>query len=247
MTRDPVQSTALVLVAHGDRGGSKRNCWLWSHVEALKQQTRFCRVAAGLLKGAPSLEEALAKVCRGRARRVLVYPVCMSNGYFVNTVLADRVSAAECPLPVNILSPLGLDPRLPPLFLEQSLAAAQASGYASETTRLLVVGHGSKFGPASALATERMAAELRRARRFCKVEPAFLEEPPFLHDALTSDRGPTVIAGFFSGEGMHARGDVPAAIEETGADATYTGAIGVDGRIPSLIEAAVADELLSAG
>ena len=244
MTETSVDSTALVLVAHGDRGDDTRNRWLWSHVEALECSTRFCRVEGGLLKGTPTLEEALAKVGRSKARRVLVYPVCMSNGYFVNTVLAGRVSAADCPLPVSILSPLGLDPRLPPLCLEQSLAAARASGYASETTRLLVVGHGSKFGPASALATERMAEELRRARRFCKVEPAFLEEPPFLYDALASDRGPTVVAGFFSGEGMHARGDVPAAIEETGADATYTGAIGVDRRIPGLIEAAVADELV---
>ncbi len=247
MSEDRVRDSALVLVAHGDRGDSRRNGWLLAHADALKDQTGFRVVAAGVLKGEPSLEEALADVARSEARRVLVYPVCMSNGYFVGTVLGGRVSAAACSLPVTILSPLGLDPRLPPLFLGRSLAAARASGFESRSTRLVVVGHGSKLGPASAHATEKMAEKLRRARRFSEVELAFLEEPPFLQDALTSNPGPTVVAGFFSGEGMHARGDVPAAIEETGANATYTGAIGVHRRIPRLIQSAVSDQLLSGG
>lgn len=245
MSEARVQDSALVLVAHGDRGDRDRNGWLLAHVDTLRVQTGFRFVGAGVLKGEPSLEDALADAARSEAGRALVYPFCMSDGYFVRDVLASRVSAAAGTIRVTILSPLGLDPRLPPLFLERSLAAARASGFESLSTRLVVVGHGSKFGPASAAATERMAAALGRAERFSTVEPAFLEEPPFLHDALARSPGPTVVAGFFSGEGMHARGDVPAAIEETGANAAYTGAIGVHRRIPRLIRSAVVDELLS--
>ncbi len=99
----------------------------------------------------------------------------------------------------------------------------------------MVVGHGSKFGPASARATRDAAVAIARAGVFASVSTAFLEEPPFLKTELGRLQTPTVVAGFFFGDGMHAGEDVPAAIEETGAHAVYAGPIGQSPGIPSLI------------
>ncbi len=234
---------SLILVAHGDRGDDKSNRWLLDHRDALREQGLFLAVEAGVLKGDPALEAALDAAVTIGPDRVLVYPVCMSDGYFVRKILRDRIAAADCPLLLTVLPPLGLDPALPHLILEHALNAAEQLDCATETARLLVVGHGSKFGPASAAATQQMVCALRSERRFATVEPAYLEEAPFLHDALAENGAPTVVAGFFSGFGMHATDDVPTAIEETGAHATYTGPIGMHAAIPDLIRSAAGKAL----
>ena len=90
MTETRVRDSALVLVAHGDRGDGSRNGWLLAHVDAIRAQTGFRFVGAGVLKGEPSLEDALSDAARSEAGRALVYPVCMSDGYFVREVLASR-------------------------------------------------------------------------------------------------------------------------------------------------------------
>lgn len=239
--RDKAASnTALVLAAHGDRGDWTRNRWLAAHAEVLAAQTRHAAVVFGVLKGEPSLEHALGTARASGAARIAVYPLFMSEGYFVGTVLAGRVAAADVTLPVTVLPPLGRDPALPDLVLAESLKTAEAAGYAPASARLLVVGHGSKFGPVNAEAARKMAKALERAGRFGSVDTAFLEEAPFLADALKAGPDPTVAAGFFSGEGMHAGGDVPDAIAAARAAAAYTGAIGVHAAIPGLIAAAVA-------
>jgi len=229
---------SLILVAHGDRGDDKSNRWLLDHRDALREQRQFLAVEAGVLKGEPTVEAALDAAVTVGPDRVLVYPVCMSDGYFVRKILKDRIAATNCPLLLTVLPPLGLDPALPHLFLEHALKAAEQLDCATQAARLLVVGHGSKFGPASAAATQQMVGALRSEQRFASVEPAYLEEAPFLHDALAENSVPTVVAGFFSGVGMHAVDDVPTAIEETGAHATYTGPIGLHTAIPDLIRSA---------
>jgi sirohydrochlorin ferrochelatase len=84
-----------------------------------------------------------------------------------------------------------------------------------------------------------VAARAALARRFASVSTAFLEEEPFLEDALRTSNAPTIVAGFFFGDGMHAAEDVPDAIAETCANAVYTGAIGDSPAIARLIATAL--------
>jgi sirohydrochlorin ferrochelatase len=106
------------------------------------------------------------------------------------------------------------------------------------------VGHGSKIGPASADATRKVAAQIAQHNHFQSVECAFLEEAEFLADALTrSERTPTVVLGFFAGDGLHSAEDVPETISETGSKAVYAGSIGKAPEVRELILQAVANEL----
>jgi sirohydrochlorin ferrochelatase len=233
--------TALVLAAHGDRGSAFRNAVLRRHTEALSAPGICAKVDAGVLNGEPLLQDVLRDAACGGIEQLLVYPFFMSGGYFVKKVLPERIALARISQPVTILAPLGLDPRLPRLLLRRSLDSAKEAGFAAGTARLLIVGHGSKFGRASAEATREAAAAVSASGAFGKVVTAFLEEPPFLADALNSEQTPTVVAGFFSGEGMHGHDDVPAAMERFSAPCAYTRPIGADPEVAVLIENAVED------
>ncbi len=234
--RHPLGEVAVILAAHGDRGGQDRNATLLRHCAALSATGGFHSVTAGILRGEPSLEDTVRNVLAAGAKCLAVYPMFMAEGYFTRKVLTQRLAALEIPVDVTVLPPLGADARLPGLMLGEAVAAAQAAGFDVGTTRLVVVGHGSKIGPASADATRVVADVLRRSGRFGAVETAFLEEAEFLEDALRRGDGqPTVVSGFFSGDGLHAAEDVPEAIAETGANAVYAGSIGRSSAVAHMI------------
>lgn len=234
IARNP-DDTAVVLAAHGDRGGGFTNAALFAHRHALDAAARFLSVSAGVLKGAPALEDALADAQASGAGRIVIYPFFMADGFFVRTRLAERVSAANLQVRWEILPPLGIDPGLPGIILNRALAAAADAGFAPATTTLIVAGHGSKLGPASADATRAAAEAIADAAVFGAVTTAFLEEPPSIEEALRAARSPVVVSGFFSGEGMHAVDDVPYALANSRTRAIYAGPIGPDPAISELI------------
>lgn len=235
---------AVIIAGHGDRGSADRNRALLGHAGALLRSGAFRHVGAGVLKGEPSLESALQDAHRSDAGAIVVYPFFMADGYFVRNVLADRIAAAESAARCRCTAPLGLDPDLPGVMLAEASSRAAASGFEAAACRLLVVGHGSRLGPASADATRRAAQRIATMRPgFATVETAFLEEAPFLDEALAATATPTVVSGFFSGDGLHAGEDVPEAIRQSGARAVYSGAVGSSAGVTRLILAAVAAAL----
>lgn len=234
-----LHDVVVVLAAHGDRGGDAPNSVLHSHRDAIAALGVVRSVVAGVLKGEPQLEAALAEAAAAGPHRIAIYPMFMAAGYFTNKVLPDRVQAAGLERSCKILAPLGLDPGLPDLVLRDALGAASAAGMAPKSARLLIVGHGSKLGPASANATRAVARAVARADVFQSLATAFLEEPPFLDDVLARLNGPTIVSGFFSGEGLHAQEDVPEAIREAGTQAIYAGSIGRSLELPRIVLDAV--------
>lgn len=237
MTGHP-HTSAAVLVSHGDRGGGSPNAALAAQAQAVRTLIGTGVVVTGVLKGARTLEQALGMAAAAEPSCIAVYPLFMADGYFMRKV-RERVSETHITPEPLVLPPLGLDPGLPDILLSESLSNAAEAGLDPKSSRLLVVGHGSKLGPASATATRKAAARVALARRFASVTTAFLEEEPFLEDALRASAVPTVVAGFFFGDGMHAGEDVPDAIVETGANAVYTGAIGNSAAVAPLIATAL--------
>lgn len=239
MSASPQNMTAI-LVSHGDRGGATPNAALEAQAQAVRTLTGL-NVSTGMLKGEPTIEEALAKAAADGATHIAVYPLFMADGYFVQKV-RERVLAVGLTPEPKILTPLGLDPDLPDILVQEAASIAPRRGFEPLSSRLLIVGHGSKLGPASATATRKAAARAALARRFASITTAFLEEEPFLEDTLRASTIPTIVAGFFFGDGMHAGEDVPDAIQETGANAIYTGAIGNSTAVAPLIAAALLAE-----
>lgn len=235
MNTHPERFTALVIAAHGDRGGPGRNESLGHHVAALLKRNEFVCVAGGVLNGEPSLEDALQQAVSSGAKQILLYPMFMSGGYFVQNILPKRITAAKLPIPLTMLQPFGLDSRVPLMMLENALRKAASAELDPATVDLLITGHGSKFGTGNADATRAVAQAMSEHSPFRSLDVAFLEESPFVLEALRKHHNNSVVTGFFSGEGMHAGDDIPAAISKSGASAIYAGPIGLDQRVPELI------------
>lgn len=235
---------AVLVAAHGDRGGQSnphRNQTVLSLARGVGARLAPLPIAVGLLKGTPSIEDAIEGIDASHLDRVIVYPFFMADGYFVRKVLPERLKQAAVRCPVHICAPLGLDRGLPPLIAAHVTAAARTAGRDTKSSRLLLVGHGSKFGPASANAT-RQTAKLIAAHApdaFAAIDVAFLEEAPFLAAALQESPLPTLVSGFFNGDGMHAGEDVPDALAETQSDAMYCGPVGSYAGVQQLMAAAI--------
>jgi sirohydrochlorin cobaltochelatase len=103
--------------------------------------------------------------------------------------------------------PIGIHPDFPAL-----LAARIRSAITEPVQAILLLAHGSARAPGRLMAAHRHAAALRA--EFPIVENAFLEEPPFVPDALAriGDR-PTAVLGLFVNHGTHARDDMPALLQ----------------------------------
>ncbi|HVY16534.1 MAG TPA: CbiX/SirB N-terminal domain-containing protein [Rhodopila sp.] len=198
---------ALLLVAHGSSRYEDAARPLRRQVAALRAAEPGLQVEGGLLNGTPSVAESLARIAAGT---VHVVPFFMEAGYF--TKVAIPRALGDDPR-VRVHEPVGVHPAMADVIDAQGRAGCAALGVAPASAAILVVGHGSVSAPGRALALQDHGRVLAAAGVFGQVATACLEETPFLADALRAlaDR-PVIVIGFFAGEGMHVRDDVPNAV-----------------------------------
>jgi len=216
----------------------------------LAETRHACRVVAqvgcGFIKGAPTIAEALAAFT---ADEIIVYPLFLSDGYFVRVRLAELLHDAMLgarPRPIHVLPPLGLDPGFAAFVAEKATAAARARGLAPAGTSLVLLAHGSRSDPASRLATERLTDRLCGLRRFRTVRMALLDEAPSLAQTAADLPGPVLVLGLFAGEGLHGAADAARLVAELDRpDLLFAGTIGSCDGIDDLIAAAVERAMLA--
>ena len=236
---------ALLIAAHGDIGGSAQNAALRALAEALRARLADMPVACAVLNGEPVIESAFAELAD---HRVLIYPLFMSGGYYVETALPARLGFAEngdaggCD--VTILPPLGLDSALPALIAKGVRQAATANPYSAAGTGVLVIAHGSARTPQPRLAAETFADGLRQSLQTGPVHTAYLEEPPFAEDAVVALSARSVVVSFFAGKGSHGGAEVPKILAKAGKSyVPVIGPVGADRQIADLVVAAVRRQL----
>jgi sirohydrochlorin cobaltochelatase len=198
---------AVLLVGHGsarypDAGDIQRR-----HAEALRATGHFRQVETALLAGEPTVAESLTRIA---APRVHVVPFFMEDGYFVRVAVPRALGGdRRC----RICAPIGLHPAMADLIQLQAERGCQALRLPAAHVAVLVAGHGSAQVPGRALVMYEHALAVGRQKQFASVQPACLEESPFLSDALAELRQhPVVVTGYFAGGGGHVRDDVPAAV-----------------------------------
>ncbi len=236
-------SAAAVIVAHGERGGAFSNAIVKLHAENAAAELPHMAITAGVLSGEPALEAALIDVAQLTDGPIFLYPFFMAPGYFVNVKLPKRLADAGVAQRCRVLAPFGLENPLPNIIRDKAMVTAGELGVPSTQARLLLVGHGSKVARASAETTQSVAASLRALGGFAHIEAAFLEEAPFIDDAVLADTRPTIVVGFFNGDGLHAAEDVPQAIGKFDGAIAYTGPVGAFPEASILITRSIADAL----
>lgn len=235
---DPV----VLLVAHGERREGATNAGVWRLVEELRGAGVASEVGAAFLSGEPPVAQALAV---HRDRRVLLYPLFLSDGYFSQVRLPELLEAAPKGRgSVETMPPLGLDPALTDLVRGIARRGAEQSGFAPRNSALMLLAHGSTKDAASRNATLALRDRIAGQGVFGKVLAAFLDEPPTLSEALSGHAGAAVVVGLFVGDGLHGGGDAPRLVAEMRSpQVVFAGNIGGDRGLAPLIATSVRERL----
>jgi sirohydrochlorin ferrochelatase len=234
--RQAARGPALLVAAHGERGGAATNEGVRRLVAGLATRAIAAEVGFGLLSGTPSIADGLLAL---RATEVLVYPLFLADGFFAAARLPRLIAAANAGAArtVRLLPPLGLDPPLAALVARRADEAARRLGAAAAQTTVVLLAHGSTRDQASRTAAGRLAALIAARRSFRAVRVAVLEGGTTLGETLDAVRGPAVVVGLFAGEGLHGAEDVPALLAAR--DVGFAGNVGAWRAIAGVVEAAV--------
>ncbi len=187
------------------------------------------KVAGTTLSGQGTLEAAI----RTLGTDIIVYPLFMTDGWFVSDRLPARLTQAggsRC----RVLPPLGLDPALPDLCLRRAKEAALDAGFDPSDATLLLAAHGSPSAPRAGEVAREVAAKIARADTFRDVVTGFVDEAPFLADAARI-KGPAICLPYFAAANGHVREDIPEALDAAGFNGLRLDPIGTDPLIPGLI------------
>ena len=237
---DEAIQVALLIAAHGERSPDAANDGVKRIARAVSTRGLVSEVAVGFINGVPTIGEAFAALA---APRVIVYPLFASNGYFTRDRLVRLLEQANDEgRNVEVLPPLGLDPRFPDLVLDRAAIVAREQRFALDASTLILLAHGSRRNSASREVTEQVARAIERRAVFRSVGIALLEERPFLDEAMALVQGPAVVVGMFSGEGMHGASDAPRLIAELNRnDIVYAGVVGDVAGVDDLVAGSVTE------
>lgn len=166
----------------------------------------------------------------------LIYPMFMSDGWFVRTALAKRLEGCT----VRVLSPLGMDEQLPALAALEIGQALDRKAWRAVDTHILLAAHGSGGGRPQAAASARAFAQKLATQLPCAgIDVAFLEEPPFVTDVARPMLAQSVCLPFFAMDGDHVRCDVRDALDQAGFSGPCLPAFGHCDGVAGMIAAAI--------
>lgn len=240
--------TALLLAAHGDGGTDPRDETVRLLAERLAKRLDL-PVDWATLKRPETFAEARARLAAAvdgsspdalPPGPVAVYPLFMAEGTFVRNRLPARLREAGFD-DVVMLPVFGLSVGLVDLIEHRlrSIAAMQG-GREPKDLRVLLVGHGSASGDAGPRrAAEALAADLAY-RLETRPHLGFIEETPFVDEALASVK-PEIVVGLFVSAGTHALDDLASAVARTPGILHHVDAIGRDAGVAEMVEKALTD------
>jgi len=232
---------ALLLIGHGSTIAPDAARPLLAHAEVIRQSRRFGEVEVCMLLGEPKAASVFAALT---ASVVHVVPFFLEDGYFTRIAIPDLLLPfASASRVIRFCRPIGSHGGIAELIQTRVVHHCEMFGIDPRSLSVLLIGHGSAKNPGRARCSRRHAATLEASGRFGWVRVAYLEEPPFLAEALANARGHVVaIVGYLSNEGVHATKDLPGLIA-TERDQRGThwppvhdlGTIGGDEAMPRLI------------
>jgi sirohydrochlorin cobaltochelatase len=223
-------SAALVLCAHGIRGGVGSAA---DHAERIAGRGLLAEVRACALKGAPGLAEVVAAI---GAPELVFMPLLMAEGYTLDAMRTKLRTAAHLSTRVTLCRPVGVHPRLADAMTAKALELCAGRAWRPADTAFLMVGHGTERHPDSGGTAFRHAAQIAAQGIFAEVAVSFLDEPPRVPEALKRLRAERCVAiGLFVDAGEHGEEDVPELLAPAGDRAVYAGPIGPDPLVTDLI------------
>ncbi|MFY0659752.1 MAG: cobalamin biosynthesis protein CbiX [Shimia sp.] len=194
-----------LIVAHGQPSfPEEAEIALEAFLAGLEPHFSCSSVGTATLAAPGKLEEKLAQL---RPDGV-IYPLFMTDGWFVKTTLAKRLGHAS----VTMMPPFGMTEGL---AVRTAEAIKSACGFGKGP--LLVVAHGSASGRiAPAQVPQEFTRQLQDALGGYPVQLGFIEQEPLLTDVAQATPDAAMCLPFFAMEGEHVRKDVRKALDTAG-------------------------------
>ena len=161
----------------------------------------------------------------------LIYPLFMTDGWFVRSALPKRLGDA----PAHILPPLGVEPDLPELVAAKLCEDLAGKVWSLAETTLLVASHGSGRSPKSKQATEAFVENLAAAIRFADIRTGYVEEAPFFGDVAMNSPKQALCLPFFAAYGGHVKEDITDALSAADFKGALLDPIGTFPTIPAFV------------
>jgi len=233
----PATSAAALIVAHGQPSApAAPEAAIARFAAAVAEHLPGWRVQGATLAAPAALDRAVAAL---GSPAPVVYPLFMADGWFVTTLLPERLEAAGAP-EARITAPLGLDPALPALMAETAAEAAWAEGHAPERTAILVAAHGSPSNPRPRRAAEAAARAMAARQGFREIRLGYVDEAPGIAEAAAGLAPPALCLPFFAMRAGHVLADLPDGLAEGGFAGSLMAPIGLDPAIPAMTARTIA-------
>ncbi len=223
-----------LIVAHGQPSAPvPPELWLMAFAAKTADHLPGWTVRSATLAMPDALEEQVVQM----PDNSFIFPMFMSDGWFVSRVLPKRLNGA----PLRILTPLGFLTKLPEIAADILTSRIKTEGWATSETRILLAAHGSAKGPKAAEAAYQFASQLSEYIPQIPIEVGFIEQAPFVKDAAKKLPPQTLCLPFFALEGDHCREDIPEALDAVNFSGILLQPLGTHDIIPKL----AAEEILN--
>ena len=179
-------------------------------------------------------EGSIARGFDGLSEAAAVFPLMMVDGWILRKILPEALAAAGRKS-ARILKPLGLLPAFRAACAEMIRDGLRDAGLEAAEATVVLAAHGSARGPRPAACARALADELQEATGVRAVLPGYLEEAPFLTDALRNASEPAICLPCFATNAWHATGDVPQAVRASGFRGLVLPTAGAAPAVPALI------------
>jgi len=200
-----MKDTALVLLGHGSSKNAHSAIPVRLHADTIRRMGVFGSVHCGFLKEMPLIEECLDFV---EAEKIIILPVFLAEGYYTKKVIPEKLALDKRSGDFTYLKPLGLDPFIQSIIIEQ---ANRAMGdWAEEETSLVLLGHGSTKSKTSKDTLLEHIEALKKQTNFAQITDLWLEEPPFIKDwkEVVTQKNVLFIP-YLIADGQHGGWDIP--------------------------------------
>ncbi|HKJ67773.1 MAG TPA: CbiX/SirB N-terminal domain-containing protein, partial [bacterium] len=202
----------LVLAGHGSSENPESGAPIHRHADRIRRLALFDDVRPAFWNESPEFRRSL---CDVGSEAVVIVPVFMSEGYYVQQVLPREFGiAGEQPdreTSVHLTKPIGTHGAVTSVILGRiDEIRTTDSVLERDPPGVALIGHGTLRNPNSKRAILDHAARVRRQTGFPEVHPFFLDEPPYVDDMLQTFRARSVIAvPLLIADGRHTRYDIP--------------------------------------
>lgn len=221
-----------LIVAHGQPSNpAPPERWLADFTAHVNAQLPDWNLRSATLATPLALEEQLSELKEDSP----IFPMFMSDGWFVSNVLPRRMKGANFP----VLAPLGYQPGLLDIAVQIIDAELLANGWTPQDSHVLLAAHGSARGERAATAAYKFAQALTARRPSVPISTGFIEQSPFIAQTALPLPHQTICLPFFALEGDHCRQDIPEALDEASFSGTLLPPIGTSKAVQALVAHAI--------